>query len=101
AGPAPAPDDRPRAPQEPADPDLGRGDLRARFGVGEARPGSARSVDEKPDQSRDRPSLGDGAARRPDPRHGAWAGRRNRDPPRATRTRRPLRPLPRAADAVK
>jgi subfamily B ATP-binding cassette protein MsbA len=73
--------DRPRAAEELADPDPGRGDVLPRCRVGAARAGRARQPDAEPDRVRDRASPLDGAPGGQD--RGAGARPRGGDrPPR-------------------
>ena len=62
---APAAGDRPRAAQEPADPDPRRGDQRARFGDRGAHPEGAQDADAGPHHLHHRPSPVDHPRRRP------------------------------------
>ena len=88
---APAPVHRPRAPEEPADPDPRRGDERARRRHRAQAADGARRGDAGPHDLRDRPSPRDDPQRRPHPRLRSGSHRRDRHLRRARRQGRPLR----------
>ena len=70
--------DRAHAAQEPADPDLRRGDLGARLGQRAGDPGRAAERGAQPHRARHRAPAVDGRRRAPDPGHGAGPDRRAR-----------------------
>ena len=84
--------DRARHPQEPADPDLRRGDQCARLQGGEGDPGRARPHRGGSHNARNRPPAVDRDGRRPDPGHGPRPDRRARHPPGAPGRRRRVCP---------
>ncbi len=89
--------DRPRVAARPADPDLRRGDLRARFGVRAAGAGRDRAAARGAHRLRHRAPPLHHPARRPDPRPARRPHRRARPPRGAARARRRLQPAARAA----
>src|SRR5690606_28168268 len=94
---APADRDRAGDAARPGDPDLRRGDERARHRVRATRPARDRAALRGEDGVPDRASAVDGPACGPDPGHGPGAHRRARDASGAARSRRAVPPVVRHA----